>query len=45
MLARWGRFIHHHVWWTLVLSGVVLATSIFFLLRGGELRNPRSLNL
>lgn len=45
MLARWGRFIHHHTWWTLLLSGVVLASSIFFLLRGGELKNPRSLNL
>ncbi|HEV1996905.1 MAG TPA: MMPL family transporter, partial [Candidatus Dormibacteraeota bacterium] len=45
MLARWGRFIHHHTWWTLLLSGSVLALSVFFLLRGGELKNPRSLNL
>ncbi|MGI8609463.1 MAG: MMPL family transporter [Candidatus Dormibacteria bacterium] len=45
MLSRWGRFIHHHTWWTLLLSGAVLATSIGFLVRGGELKNPRSLNL
>ena len=45
MLARWGRFVHRHTWWTLLLSGAVLAASVFFLLRGGDLKNPRSLNL
>ncbi|MEA2684147.1 MAG: putative drug exporter of the superfamily [Chloroflexota bacterium] len=45
MLGRWGSFSHRHPFWTLTLSGVVLALSIVFLVRGGELKNPRSLNL
>ncbi|MDQ6747854.1 MAG: MMPL family transporter [Candidatus Dormibacteraeota bacterium] len=44
-MSRWGSFVHHHRWWTLSMAGVVLALSVLLLLRGGELRNPRSLNL
>ena len=45
MLSRWGRHVHRHPWRTLLLSGAVVALSVFFLLRGGQLKNPRSLNL
>ena len=45
MLERWGRFVHHHRWWTLLIAGVVLAASAGLLVRGGQLKDPRSLNL
>ena len=45
MLERWGRFVHNHRWWTLLIAGVVLALSAGLLARGGQLKDPRSLNL
>jgi putative drug exporter of the RND superfamily len=45
MLSRWGSFVYRHPRSTLALSGALLAVSVVFLVRGGELKNPRSLNL
>jgi RND superfamily putative drug exporter len=44
-MSAWGRFVHNHRWWTLVMAAVLLAASIGFLARGGTLKNPESLNL
>ncbi|HEY6117556.1 MAG TPA: MMPL family transporter [Candidatus Dormibacteraeota bacterium] len=47
MFGRWGRFVYHHRWATLIGSGLVLAASVVFLLMGGTLTSggPLSSNL
>ncbi|MFN2463812.1 MAG: MMPL family transporter [Candidatus Dormibacteria bacterium] len=45
MLERWGRFVHRRRWLTLGLAAAVLALSAGLLARGGQLKDPRSLNL
>jgi RND superfamily putative drug exporter len=50
MFARWGFFVDRHPWRVMVLSLVVFAITASIIakvvfLGGGELKNPRSLNL
>lgn len=45
MLRRWGRFVHNHRWLTLLMATAVLALSAGLMIRGGQLKDPRSLNL
>ena len=45
MLTRWGRFVHRHPAWTLAIFATMLGVSIAFVVRGGEMKDSRSLNL
>src|SRR4030088_3100394 len=50
MFARWGFLVDRHPWRVMLLSLLVFLTTASInakvvLLGGGELRNPRSLNL
>ena len=45
MFARWGLIVGRHPWRVLGLALLVLAISIVMLVRGGDLRSPKSLNL
>jgi RND superfamily putative drug exporter len=42
MLEGWGRVVHRRRWLVLGASGVLLAASGFFVVRGGELKSPES---
>ena len=45
MFARWGLFVARHPWRVLAGALLLLALSVAVLVRGGDLRSPKSLNL
>src|ERR1700682_4989259 len=45
MFAHWGLLVDRHPWRLLGFALLVLVVSVLGLVRGGDLRSPRSLNL
>ncbi len=45
MFARWGLFVGRHPWRVIVMAVVLFAVSVAVLVSGGDLHNPKDLNL